>query len=66
MCLRAGDMPESLAKMRAMDCALFIVALLKSFNLADDARADNPTSTGGGYDDIFLFAAVPALRRIVL
>ena len=37
------------------------VKLLKSFNLADDARADNPTSTGGGYDDIFLFAAVPAL-----
>lgn len=34
---------------------------LKSFNLADDARADNPTSTGGGYDDIFLFAAVPEL-----
>ncbi|MGN0847990.1 MAG: alcohol dehydrogenase catalytic domain-containing protein [Kiritimatiellia bacterium] len=37
------------------------VALLKGYNLADDARADNPTSTGGGYDDIFLFAAVPAL-----
>ena len=37
------------------------VRLLKSFNLADDARADNPTSTGGGYDDIFLMAAVPAL-----
>ena len=37
------------------------VHLLKSFNLVDDARADNPTSTGGGYDDIFLFAAVPAL-----
>jgi len=37
------------------------VKLLKSFNLVDDARADNPTSTGGGYDDIFLFAAVPAL-----
>jgi threonine dehydrogenase-like Zn-dependent dehydrogenase len=34
---------------------------LKSFNLADDERADNPTSTGGGYDDIFLFAAVPEL-----
>ncbi len=34
---------------------------LKAYNLADDARADNPTSTGGGYDDIFLFAAVPAL-----
>ena len=34
---------------------------LKTFNLADDARSDNPTSTGGGYDDIFLFAAVPAL-----
>ncbi len=37
------------------------VGLLKGFNLADDARADNPTSTGGGYDDIFLMAAVPAL-----
>ena len=37
------------------------VSLLKSFNLADDARADNPTSTGGGYDDIFLMAAAPAL-----
>ena len=37
------------------------VTFLKSFNLVDDARADNPTSTGGGYDDIFLFAAVPAL-----
>ena len=37
------------------------VAALKAFNLVDDARADNPTSTGGGYDDIFLFAAVPAL-----
>ena len=37
------------------------VPLLKSFNLADDARADNPTSTGGGYDDIFLMAAAPAL-----
>ena len=37
------------------------VTLLKSFNLADDARADNPTSTGGGYDDIFLMAAAPDL-----
>jgi len=37
------------------------VTFLKSYNLVDDARADNPTSTGGGYDDIFLFAAVPAL-----
>jgi len=37
------------------------VTLLKSFNLKDDERADNPTSTGGGYDDIFLMAAVPAL-----
>jgi threonine dehydrogenase-like Zn-dependent dehydrogenase len=34
---------------------------LKAFNLADDERADNPTSTGGGYDDIFLFAAIPEL-----
>ena len=37
------------------------VALLKSYNEADGADAANPTSTGGGYDDIFLFAAVPAL-----
>ena len=37
------------------------VAELKAYNLVDDARADNPTSTGGGYDDIFLMAAVPAL-----
>jgi hypothetical protein len=37
------------------------VATLKAYNLADDARADNPTSTGGGYDDIFLMAAAPAL-----
>jgi len=37
------------------------VACLKSFNLDDDARGGNATSTGGGYDDIFLFAAVPAL-----
>jgi len=32
---------------------------LKALN-ADDARTGN-TSTGGGYDDVFLFAAVPAL-----
>ena len=37
------------------------VAALKAYNLADVADASNPTSTGGGYDDIFLFAAVPAL-----
>ena len=37
------------------------VALLKSYNLVDEADPSNPTSTGGGYDDIFLFAAVPAL-----
>ena len=37
------------------------VTLLKNFNLKDDERADNPTSTGGGYDDIFLMAAAPAL-----
>ncbi len=34
---------------------------LKAYNLVDATRADNPTSTGGGYDDIFLMAAVPAL-----
>ena len=37
------------------------VALLKAYNLVDEADTSNPTSTGGGYDDIFLFAAVPAL-----
>ena len=37
------------------------IALLKAYNLTDEADASNPTSTGGGYDDIFLFAAVPAL-----
>lgn len=37
------------------------VAALKAYNAADDADPSNPTSTGGGYDDIFLFAAVPAL-----
>ena len=35
------------------------VAELKALN-ADDTRTGN-TSTGGGYDDVFLFAAVPAL-----
>ena len=37
------------------------VAALKAYNLADGADPANPTSSGGGYDDIFLFAAVPAL-----
>ena len=37
------------------------VAYLKSLNSDESADAANPTSTGGGYDDIFLFAAVPAL-----
>ena len=37
------------------------VALLKSYNLKDEGGAGAVTSTGGGYDDIFLFAAVPAL-----
>ena len=37
------------------------VAVLKSLNSDEPADAANPTSTGGGYDDIFLFAAVPAL-----
>ena len=36
-------------------------AYLKSLNIDDPVDAANPTSTGGGYDDIFLFAAVPAL-----
>ncbi|MBQ9430548.1 MAG: zinc-binding dehydrogenase [Kiritimatiellae bacterium] len=37
------------------------VAELKAFNLSDADRKDNPTATGGGYDDVFLFAAVPEL-----
>ena len=37
------------------------VATLKALNRDAPADAANPTSTGGGYDDIFLFAAVPAL-----
>ena len=37
------------------------VSYLKSLNSDDPVDAANPTSTGGGYDDIFLFAAVPAL-----
>ena len=37
------------------------VATLKALNSDEPADAANPTSTGGGYDDIFLFAAVPAL-----
>lgn len=37
------------------------VKTLKAYNLADDGRADNPTSTGGGYDDIILMAAIPSL-----
>lgn len=37
------------------------VSYLKSLNSDEPADAANPTSTGGGYDDIFLFAAVPAL-----
>ena len=37
------------------------VSYLKALNGNGSADASNPTSTGGGYDDIFLFAAVPAL-----
>ena len=37
------------------------VAQLKVLNSDEPVDAANPTSTGGGYDDIFLFAAVPAL-----
>ncbi len=37
------------------------VAALKEFNRVDDARAGDATGTGGGYDDVLLFAAVPAL-----
>ena len=37
------------------------VAFLKAMNSDEGYDPSNPTSTGGGYDDIFLFAAVPAL-----
>ncbi len=37
------------------------VAALKALNSDGEVDPSNPTSTGGGYDDIFLFAAVPAL-----
>ena len=37
------------------------VALLKGINLDEAARRDDPTATGGGYDDVLLFAAVPQL-----
>jgi threonine dehydrogenase-like Zn-dependent dehydrogenase len=37
------------------------VAQLKALNSDEPVDAANPTSTAGGYDDIFLFAAVPAL-----
>ena len=37
------------------------VAALKALNLDASSRRDDPTATGGGYDDVLLFAAVPAL-----
>ena len=37
------------------------VAALKAVNVDAGTRHDNPTATGGGYDDVLLFAAVPAL-----
>lgn len=37
------------------------VAALKALNVDSETRAGNPTATGGGYDDVLLFAAVPAL-----
>lgn len=36
------------------------IGALKALN-TDDVRMNNPTATGGGYDDIFLLAAVPSL-----
>ena len=42
-------------------CVEDATAFLKAMNRDDGGDASNPTSTGGGYDDIFLFAAVPAL-----
>ena len=37
------------------------VAALKALNVDAATRHDDPTATGGGYDDVLLFAAVPAL-----
>ena len=37
------------------------VAVLKELNTDGGTRRDDPTATGGGYDDVLLFAAVPAL-----
>ena len=37
------------------------VAALKALNVDAATRRDDPTATGGGYDDVLLFAAVPAL-----
>ena len=37
------------------------VAALKALNVDAETRAGNATATGGGYDDVLLFAAVPAL-----
>ncbi len=37
------------------------VAALKAINVDSTTRHDYATSTGGGYDDVLLFAAVPAL-----
>ena len=37
------------------------VAALKAINRDDGERRDNPTATGGGYDDVFLYAADSSL-----
>lgn len=37
------------------------VAELKAVNVDAETRSGNPTATGGGYDDVMLFAAVPQL-----
>ena len=37
------------------------VGHLKALNIDAETRAGNATATGGGYDDILVFAAVPAL-----
>ena len=34
---------------------------LKALNIDSETRAGNATATGGGYDDVLLFAAAPAL-----
>ena len=55
---RVGETEVHFVNVRGMEDP---VSGLKAFNRADDARAGDATGTGGGYDDVFVFAAVPAL-----